>query len=785
MLAKRGGKPCQYLITGQGVEGRADVSEAGMEAGSGSGRPIADLLIILGWTEIIAADPLSPVPEDGRDTYQDDLLIECFRERVHAINPGPGGNLWLDETRLSLICDQVRRTATIPDLVEANKAFTQLLLSGLVVPGPPGDDGRGRRIRLIDWDAPERNDLRVVRNFRLDRPVDGGAPWIVLDYVLFVNGLPLAVVRDPAPDREATVGDAIADLRAYTGARQDGRQESVPRFFGYAQVLVATDGIENAKLGTITSPPEYFTEWKTVEPARPPRIRAEFGVLEARLTNLERLVAGVLRPAHLLDIVRNFTAFRQADDRVMKLVARYPQFRAVHRIVDRLRNGAPGAPGRPDERGGVVWHTQGSGKSYTMAFLIRKLRSTPDLQDFKIVVAVDRVNLRDQLSDSLALADETVREAGGVAHARQLLSDGVPDVVVIMMQHAQRDEDAAISNEDSARLGTDVIDDRIQFPELTRSDRVIVIADEAHRSQGGWLRARLRRGLPAAAWIGFTGTPLTREDQRRGTTTGIFGDFFDIYKLADAVADNATVPIRYEQRLAATFIVDRVALDAEYEREVGGTAQERQSAQDKWLTTRHALESEDLIAAKARDMLRHWVSTVLPNGFKAQVATATRLAAVRYCAALLQARADLVAELAAYRALKDSDLSTADAHLDHAFLEAALPFEPLLRVIEFVPVISAGGDRVDPDTGQTRRDPPEWAEWTAETAQRRHINGFKDRLPAPETIGTGPLQPTPGRPEPWARTEPEPERTRPQSRGPWADTQPDDEMRRDQFSGMV
>lgn len=753
------------------------MSGAGLEAGGGSGRSIAELLTILGWTEIIAADPLSPVPEDGRGTYHDELLLDRFRERVHVINPGPDGNQWLDEPRLELICAQVRRTATIPDLVEANKAFTDLLLSGLVVPGPPGDDGRGRRVRLIDWDEPTRNDLRVVRNFRLDRAVDGGAPWITLDYVLFVNGLPLAVIRDPVPDRGATVGDAIADLRAFTGARRDGPRESVPSFFSYAQVLAATDGVEHAKLGTITSPPEYFTEWKTVEPARPPRIRAEFAVSPTRLTSLERLVVGVLRPKHLLDIVRNFTAFRQADDRVVKLVARYPQFRAVHRIVDRLRNGTPGAPGRRDERGGVVWHTQGSGKSYTMAFLIRKLRSTAELQDFKVVVAVDRVNLRDQLSDSLALAGETVREASGIAHARQLLADGVPDVVMIMMQHAQRDEDAAIPGEDSARLGADVVDDRLQFPELTRSHRVIVIADEAHRSQGGWLRARLRRGLPAAAWIGFTGTPLTREDKRRGTTTGIFGDFFDVYKLADAVADDATVPIRYEQRLAATFIVDRVTLDAEYEREVGGTPQERQSAQ-KWLTTRHALESEDLIAAKAQDMLRHWVSTVLPNGFKAQVAAATRLAAVRYRDALLQARDDLVAELAAYRALKDSDPSIVGAHPDHAFLDAALPFEPLLGVINFVPVISAGGDRVDPDTGQTRRDPPEWAEWTTETAQRQHIDGFKDRLPAPETIGTTPPQPTPVRPEPWAGTEPEPERAGPQSRGPWADTQPDDDMRR-------
>ena len=137
------------------------------------------------------------------------------------------------------------------------------------MPGSPGwGGGRNRRIRLIDWDDPGGNDLRVIRNFRLDRPLDGGSPSVVLDYVLFVNGLPFAVIRDPAPDRAATVGEAIADLRSYTGARQDGPVESIPRFFAYVQALVATNGSTQAKLGTITSAPEHFAAWKTPSPHR-------------------------------------------------------------------------------------------------------------------------------------------------------------------------------------------------------------------------------------------------------------------------------------------------------------------------------------------------------------------------------------------------------------------------------------------------------------------------------------------------------------------------------------
>ena len=707
-------------------------------AGDAAGRSLTDVLRWLGWAEIVAADPFALAPTDGRGDYHDELLLDRLRDRVHAINLGPGGAPWLDEARLDVICGKLRRVAAEGDLVDANRAVTELLLQGAVVEGlPDWDGGRSRTVKLIDWEIPERNDLRVVEKFRLDRPLDGGPRFVVLDYVMFVNGLPLAVVRHPSADREPTVGEAIADLRSYTGQREDGPQESVPGFFRYVQVLVATDGIEQAKLGTITSAPEHFAEWKTAEPASRDEIIAEFGISPNRLTGLERLAAGALRPSHLLDVVQNFTAFHNVGDRVVKLVARWPQFRAVQRIVRNLRAERPPASGRVDQRGGTIWHTQGSGKSYTMAFLIRKMRSTPELSNFKVVVAVDRIDLRQQLADSLAIAGESVIEAGGVASARSELSDDVPNVVMIMMQHAQRDAEATADVEE--RLGDDPASSVIHYPELTRSERVLVLVDEAHRGQSSWLHARLRRGLPGAAWIGFTGTPLTREDRRRNTTIGIFGPFVDTYTLRDAVTDRATVPIRYEQRRAEAYLVDRVELDSEYEREVGGTAAERELLQQR-IRTREALESERLIADKARDMLRHWVETVLPNGFKAQVAAATRLAVVRYRSALLAARDELVAQLTAYEAARRDDPAAARAQPDTAFLDAALVFLPLIRIIDFVPVISEGQTR-DPDTRQLRPDPPEWSQWTSGSRQRDHIAGFKQPLPAPETLDSGVGQP--------------------------------------------
>ncbi|MGH3921916.1 MAG: type I restriction endonuclease, partial [Pseudonocardiaceae bacterium] len=518
-----------------------------------------------------------------------------------------------------------------------------MLLQGVRVDGlPDWDQGRSQVAALVDWNRPENNDLLLVTDFRLDRPYDGGARFVVLDAVLFINGIPFAVIEGVRPDREPTVAEAIADLRAYTGTRLAGDRQDVPSFFRFVQVLVATNGQE-ARIGTITSAPEHYAQWRTVAPAAPEQVRAELGYdRRASLTGLETLAASVLRPGHLLDLVRNFTVFHQIDGRTVKIIARYQQFRAVHRMIHRLLHGQTRIEtGRDDERGGVVWHTQGSGKSFTMAFLVRKMRTVLQLADFKVVLVVDRTDLRDQLQASLALAGETPIVAGGQADARAKLADDVPGIVTIMIQHAQRDEYAAAERGEE-RFVDDPLQSEVRFPVLNTSERIVLIADEAHRSQRGRLHARLRHALPNAARIGFTGTPLLRADKESHTTEAIFGSFIDQYLLRDSEPDGATVPIRYEQRRADAYVVDAVVLDAMYEQEVGGTPRERQEAQRRLVTTRQALESLQLIEPKARDMLRHWVGCVLPNGFKAQLVAISRLAAVRYQAALVTVRDELV-----------------------------------------------------------------------------------------------------------------------------------------------
>ena len=270
-------------------------------------------------------------------------------------------------------------------------------------------------------------------------------------------------------------------------------------------------------MGTFTAEDEHFAEWKTTEPVPEADVCVSLGV--TALSSQERLVAGMLAPERLLDLVRHFTLFMQAGTKTVKVVARYQQYRAVHRALDRLTTGATRAQdGESDRRGGIVWHTQGSGKSLTMVFLVRAMRTHPDLVRFKVVVVTDRTQLQDQLSNTAALTGESVLTATSVAKVKELLSAPGKALIFAMIQkyrnpQASKDADAALKS-----LGV-----------LDTSEDVVVLVDEAHRSQGSALHANLLKALPNCARIGFTGTPIIMG--RRKYTATIFGEYLDQYTI--------------------------------------------------------------------------------------------------------------------------------------------------------------------------------------------------------------------------------------------------------------
>lgn len=676
--------------------------------------PLLDQLSGLGWK--IVTGSLDHPSVSGRSSFREVLLKDDLRAALRRLNLRDG-EPWLDDGRISQAVSALERIRALK-LMEANREATGLLLGGFTVEGVPGwEEGRGKTLRYVDWDEPANNRFTAVCQFRVDCPGGLSKRYVTPDVVLFVNGIPLVVVEAKSPGTSEPIAAAIDQLRRYTNQRKAAGEveenEGNERLFHTNQVLVATC-FDEARMGTIGADARHFLEWKDTAPVPLSQVAAEVGRSEVEaLSSQQRLAAGLLRPAHLLDVVRHFSVFQQKAGRTVKMVSRYQQFRAVQAAVQRLRHGATRREdGEHDRRGGIVWHTQGSGKSLSMVFLVRKMRSEPDLRRFKVVVVTDRKDLQEQLSGTLALIGETVQIAKSAAEVKQLLSAPGPGVVFAMIQkYADRDLDALEPGDRVGDLGL-----------LNESESILVMVDEAHRSHTDKLHAHLLQALPNCARIGFTGTPILMGAKTR--THDIFGDFIDRYTLAQSEADGATVPILYEGRTAEGAVSDGRDLDQLFEDMFHDhTPEQLEAIRRKYGTKGHVLEAERMIEAKARDMLRHYVENVLPSGLKAQVVAYSRLAAGRYQAALAAARDELVDEALALdeetRQLDDVALDSRPRRLRAAV--CARRSLDLLRRIEFAAVFS-------PDNN----DPPEWKEWTDEAKIKTRIERFKRPL-----LGTG------------------------------------------------
>ena len=669
-------------------------------------RPLIDQLKLMGWQHLVGDTEVPDFTE--RTSFHEVLLINRLRAKLHELNLDEDGQPWLDAARVNQATSALERIGT-PKLIEANQHATTLLLAGTVVDGDPArDGGKSVTVRYIDFAHPERNDFLVINQFRVDRP--GGQGYCIPDAVLFVNGIPLAVIECKSPAATEPMEEAITQILRYANQRDWVEQdEGIERLFYTNQLTVALAWF-HARMGTISAQHEHYLEWKDSYPIPSAALAAELGVDKPSVQQL--LVAGVLRPAILIDLLRSFTLFQQHGGYIVKMVARYQQYRAVGKAVARLQTGQLLCePGTIDRRGGIIWHTQGSGKSLTMVFLVRKLRTLADLRRFKVVVVTDRTDLERQLSATAALTGEGVRRAASVIKLKAILREDGPDLVFAMIQKYQdRDDDApatpAVAHprkvaearppymvEDQAASSDEL------FEELNPSSDILVLVDEAHRSQASALHANLLRALPNCARIGFTGTPILTADRKR--TVEIFGDFIDRYTLQQSEADGATVPIHYEGRTADAVVADGRSLDQLFEDMFcERTSEELEAIKRKYATTGNVLEAPRLIAAKAADILRHYVATVLPDGFKAQVVSSTRRAAVRYQIALSEARDALVHRLEALDpvllALSEAELDGRDT--ETRFLVAAHAHLSTIRRLEVAAIIS-GRTNDEPDLG--------------------------------------------------------------------------------------
>lgn len=699
--------------------------------------PFIDQLVQMGWKHTTGATDHASA--DGRESLRDVLLVGEVRDALRRINLDPNGAPWLDDGRITQAVNALSRLGT-NKLLEANMRATERIVEGTVVDGVEGwESGRGRTVHYIDWKNPGNNVFRVVSQLYLKCPTGRADKSITPDLVLFVNGIPLVVVEAKSPNTSAPIDSAIDQLQRYANRRRDlgvvNVDEGNEALFHYAQFVVATC-FDDARVGTFSSLASHYLAWKDTSPVPMAEVAHALGKPGETLSPQETLVAGMLRPAHLLDIVQHFTLFKEADGQTVKIVCRYQQFRAVQKAIHRLLTGETRLEhGEQDQRGGIIWHTQGSGKSLTMVFLIRKMRSLPTLRPFKIVVVTDRRDLEKQLAETARLTGEhltrvkarTVR--GKSKSANQVLQDVLAlegqDLVFAMIQKYRGellDPDAALDDEDE-----DLVDEPAEgpppktkpLPELNTDPSILVLVDEAHRSHTNTAHANLMRALPNCARIGFTGTPIIMGNKKK--TQVIFGPDIDRYRIREAEADEAIVPILYEGRTTGAAVDGGGELDGLFEDMLAErTPAEVEAIKRKYATKGHVMEAEALIAAKARDMLRHYVADILPNGYKAMVVAVSRRATIRYYDALRAARDALVAEVEALdpALLALDQVALARLEPDKADRVRAHRYLPTLKALEFAPVISgAHNDTVDP-TGA----------WSTRRVSEAHVERFKKPL---------------------------------------------------------
>jgi type I restriction enzyme R subunit len=716
-------------------------------------RPLLQQLSAMGW-QYVQGDIDYP-QKTFREHFRDVLLRDKLRDAIRRINTEEH----LDDLTIDRAIRELERSEK-PGGLERNRELTEKLITGVSVQRATASEGAHSRnvtVRFFDFDPAhiDRNEFIAINQFRVDYV--GRVGFIIADVVLFVNGIPLVVIECKSPSLAETddggfwkpIESGINQLLRYSDNRVDiESEEGVEHLFHWNQLMVSTCFYE-ARVGTYGAGYRHYSQWKDTTPVPEEEVLREIGRAGKKLRSQEQLVAGMLRPAHLLDIVRHFMLFNVEDGELIKLCPRYPQFRAVQRAIRRLTTGRTltESEKRRDERGGIIWHTQGSGKSITMVYLVRKMRSHPLLCSFKVVVVTDRTSLESQLRETAALTGERARpdksdlrrnEAASDCVKRILQEEG-PDLVFCMVQKNQDREGAVeileyevpvpprrfleeerhrryfAQPQRETKILRQVIHKPEEYPELNSSENILLLIDECHRSHTLTLHANLMKALPNAAKIGFTGTPVMNRE--RGNTLSIFDDFIDKYPLQDAVDDGATVGIVYEGRVPLGVVENAGQLDAIVPVKFADfTEAEQQIIMRKFATERKVMEAPRLIAAKAKDILSHYIRTILPNGFKAQVVAVSQAAAVEYQKALCAARDSLVQEAesidSALLQLTPEELLERPEE-DRTRVWANLQLDRL-KELEFATVISA-----------THNQSADWNKWSDPASIETNIANFK------------------------------------------------------------
>ena len=574
-------------------------------------------------------------PAAERDSFSEVVLVGRLREAIRRLNPAIP-----DEAREEAL-RKVLRVGS-PSLTQTNRAFHRMLRDGVPVEYQRPDGSiAGDHARLVDFGDVRANDWLAVNQFTVIEGQHKRRP----DIVVFVNGLPLGLIElKNAVDEDATIWSAYAQLQTY--------KAEIASLLHYNAALVVSDGVQ-ARIGSLTANQEWFKVWRTID--------GEGDAAKTAL-ELEVLVRGVFERQRFLDLLQHFIVFEEDPDSgaLHKIIAGYHQFHAVNAAVEetvrasgmaernllrgdvgtywagRMHGGKPG-----DRRAGVVWHTQGSGKSFSMLFFAARVVRYPAMQNPTLVVLTDRNDLDDQLFGQFQrcadILGQTPVQASGREDLRALLNRASGGVVFTTIHKFMPEKGEAMS-------------------ELSARQNIVVIADEAHRSQygfGGKVNAQtgemtygfasnLRDALPNASFIGFTGTPIEKTD---ANTRAVFGDYISIYDIQRAVADKATVPIYYESRISRLGLnaAELPKLDAEFEEITEGEELTRkEKLKTKWAALEALVGDPKRIALIAADLVAHFEKRVEAMDGKAMIVCMSR----RICVDLYQALVKLRPEWA-------------------------------------------------------------------------------------------------------------------------------------------
>jgi type I restriction enzyme, R subunit len=553
-------------------------------------QPALEALQAAGWTHVHGRQLAADGSGAERSRWSDVVLAGRMREAIERLNPE------LPPQSVQRACAIVLASAS-PAVIEDHKGFHELLLSGVPISYVDGDGvERHDHARLVDFEDTEANEFLVVNQLTIIVGAKNRRP----DLLLYVNGLPLGQIELKAPGGKSMAEVAVNQIAHY--------RDTIPGLYRYVEIVGVSD-LLRARVGTSTTPVEHFSEWKTMASENPQSARPQ----------LQLMIDGVFTPARFLELARDFVFFETDGARTWKVLAKYHQVDAVHAAVESARKAMNG-----DGKGGIVWHTQGAGKSYTMVFFANKLRRDPRFGNPTIVAVTDRTDLDNQLADTftgthLAAACHQAEEiTGGPRSLHQLLRVPAGGIVFTTIQKFAPERGVA------------------EMPVLSERRNIIVIADEAHRSQYKTFAENITFALPNAIRIGFTGTPVEKADR---STRLVFGDYVSVYRMRQAQEDGATVPIYYESR--------QIPIEIENPEELANVeevleAEETEAASKlvtSWAKLEKVVGAPDRLVRLADDLVAHYQERCDALEGKAMVVAFSRRIAAEVTE-LLRARLD-------------------------------------------------------------------------------------------------------------------------------------------------